>query len=124
VLVVVVNKTTKWLYMRTVLWHSFFLGGAWHRLVGGYQYSGTTCQSHRQVSSSARRVLGVGGCVRDSVRCGWFSGNTREPVKLLEHIVNATTWHELPGHGREMKRQGRKKRRNERGKEASRALVG
>ena len=54
-----------------------FLGGAWHRLVGGYQYCGTTCQSHRQVSSSVRRILGAGGCTGDSVKCGWFSGNLK-----------------------------------------------
>ena len=58
--------------MYTVLWHSLFLGGAWHRLVGGYQYPGTTCQSHRQVSSSARRILGAGGCTGDGVKRGWL----------------------------------------------------
>jgi hypothetical protein len=51
-------------------------------------------------------MLGAGGCVGDSVRCGWFSGNVREPVKLLEHVVYTTTWQVLPGHWRGKKRQG------------------
>jgi len=116
VLVVVVNKTTKWLYMHTVLWHLLFLGGAWHRLVGHYEYYGTACQSHLKVSSSVRKMLGAGGCIGDSVRCGWFSGNEREPVKLLEHVVYTTTWQEQPGHRRGMKRQGRKGSQQDKGR--------
>lgn len=115
-LVVAVNKTTKWLSVHTVLRHSLFLDCAWHRLVGRYQYSGTTYQSHLQMLSSARRMLGADGCAGDSVSYGWFSGNVKELVKLLKHIVYTMTLQEPPGHGRGMKRQGRKGRHRDKGR--------
>jgi hypothetical protein len=61
-------------------------------------------------------MLGAGGCAGDIVRCGWFSGKVREPVKLLEHVVYTTTWQELLGNGRGMKRQERKGSQQDKGR--------